>query len=115
MKVKTTNIVQLTPLNPNVSIGKDDFLQRAMFPSDNKLKSIVFSDGFKQVLLTDASSSDGQDFLARYSGIEDWAEFKQKGLYNGGNLATRYYYLLLMVKAHSKQDNVWNCFYEGLH
>ncbi len=26
MKVKTTNIVELTPLNPNVSLGKDDFL-----------------------------------------------------------------------------------------
>jgi hypothetical protein len=66
MKVKTTNIVQLTLLNPNVSLGKDDFLRRALFPSDDKLKSIVTSDEFQRLLLTDASTNDGQDFLATY-------------------------------------------------
>jgi hypothetical protein len=48
MKVKTNNIVELTPLNPNVSLGKDDFLQRAMFPVDNKLHTLVHSNEFKQ-------------------------------------------------------------------
>ncbi len=115
MKVKTTNIVQLTPLNPNVSLGKDDFLQRAMFPSDNTLKSIVYSDEFQQLLLTDASTTDGQDFLATYYGIDDWAQIKQKLIGKGVNLTSRYYYLLFMVKALSKQDKVWISFYEGLH
>ncbi len=46
MKLKTTNIVKLTPLNPNVSLGKVVFLQRPMFPSDNKLKNIVTLDEF---------------------------------------------------------------------
>ncbi len=31
------------------------------------------------------------------------------------NLASRYYYLLLLVKVQSKKDNVWISFYEGLH
>ena len=37
-----------------------------MFPSDDKLKSIVYSDDFQQLLLTDASTKDVQDFLADY-------------------------------------------------
>jgi hypothetical protein len=78
MKVKSSNIVELTPLNPNVSLGKDDFLRRAMFPSDDKLKSIVHSDEFKQLLLTDASTDDGQTFLATYYRIDDWANIKQR-------------------------------------
>ena len=103
MKVKTTNIVQLTPLNPNVSIGKDDFLQRAMFPSDDKLKSIVTSDEFQQLVLTDASTNNGQDFLATYYRIDDWAQVKKKLIDKGVNLASRYYYLLITVKTRSRQ------------
>ena len=44
MTMKKTNIVRLTPLNPNVSLGKVDILQRPMFPSDDKLKILVTSD-----------------------------------------------------------------------
>jgi hypothetical protein len=116
MKVKTNNIVELTPLNPNVSLGKDDFLQRAMFPVDDKLNTLVHSEEFKELLLTDASTDDGQAFLATYYGIDDWANIKQKLILDKGvNLASRYYYLLLLVKVQSKRDNVWISFYEGLH
>jgi hypothetical protein len=115
MKVKSTNIINLTPLNPNVSLGKDNFLQGAIFPRDKELKSIMNSDNFKQLLFTDASTNDGQDFLAGYYKIEDWVQIKQKFNNKGLNMAARYYYLLCMVKAHSKQDNVWISFYEGLH
>ena len=86
-----------------------------MFPSDDKLKSIVYSDDFQQLLLTDASTKDGQDFLADYYKIDDWVQIKQKLNDKGAKMATRYYYLLFMVKAQSKQDNVWISFYEGLH
>ena len=97
MKVKTNNIVELTPLNPNVSLGKDDFLQRAMFPVDNKLHTLVHSNEFKQLLLTDASTDDGQDFRATYYGIDDWANIKQRLIIDKGvNLASRYYYLLFL-------------------
>ena len=116
MKVKSTNIVELTPLNPNVSLEKDVFLRRAMFPSDDKLKNIVHSDEFQQLLLTDASTDNGQAFLATYYGIDDWANIKQRLIIDKGvNLASRYYYLLFLVKAQSKKDNVWISFNEGLH
>jgi hypothetical protein len=116
MKVKINNIVELTPLNPNVSLGKDDFLQRAMFPVDDKLHTLVHSDEFKQLLLTDASTDDGQAFIATYYGIDDWANIKQRLILDKGvNLASRYYYLLFLVKVQSKKDNAWISFYEGLH
>jgi len=116
MKVKTTNIVELTPLNSNVSLGKDDFLKRAMFPVDDKLKTLVQSDAFQELLLTDASTDDGQALLATYYGIDDWENIRQRLMIDkGANLASRYYYLLFLVKAQSKKDNVWISFYEGLH
>ena len=86
-----------------------------MLPSDDKLKSIVYSDEFQQLLLTDASTKDGQDFLARYYKIDDCVQIKQKLNNKGVSLATRYYYQLFMLNAQSKQDNVWISFYEGLH
>ena len=47
-----------------------------MFPIDDKLNNIVHSDEFKQLLLTDASTDDGQAFLATYYGIDDWANIR---------------------------------------
>ena len=90
MIMKTTNIVKLTPLNPNVSLGKVDFLQRPMFPSDDKLKNIVTLYEFRSLLLTDASTDDGQDFLGTYYEINDWAQVKKKLIVKGVNIAARY-------------------------
>jgi len=42
-----------------------------MFPIDDKLNNIVHSDEFKQLLLTDASTDDGQGSLVWYSWLED--------------------------------------------
>jgi len=76
---------------------------------------MVYSLVFQHLLLTDSSTQDGQDFSATYYEINDWAQIKQKLIDKGMSLASRYYYLLFMVKARSKQDNVWISFYEGLH
>ena len=86
-----------------------------MFTIEDKLKSIMYSDDFQKLLLTDASTKDGQDYLADYYKINDWVQIKQRLNDKGANMSTRYYYLLFMVKSHSKQDNVWISFYEGSH
>ena len=113
---KNQQYFRIDPVESKVSLGKDDFLQRAMFPVDDKLHTLVHSDEFKQLLLTDASTEDGQDFLATYYGINDWANIKQRLIFDKGvDLACRYYYLLFLVKVQSKKDNVWIRFYEGLH
>jgi hypothetical protein len=71
--VKKDNIVRMTPLNPNVSLANEGFTQRAFFPKDETFINIVRSFEFKKLLLTDASSVAGQDFIAKYYGISNWA------------------------------------------
>jgi hypothetical protein len=57
----------------------------------------VTSDEFRRLLLTGASTNDGQDFLAAYYEIDDWAQVKKRLIARGVNIATRYSSLLLMV------------------
>jgi hypothetical protein len=80
---KKSNIIQLTPLNPNVSLARKDFIQRAFFPKDDTLFNIMSSDKFKKLLATDASTNEGQDFIAGYYGINNWAQLKEKGEEDG--------------------------------
>ena len=37
------------------------------------------SEEFKKLLATDASTIEGQDFIARYYGIINWAQLEEKG------------------------------------
>ena len=37
------------------------------------------SDEFKKLLATDASTIEGQDFIAGYYGINNWAQLEEKG------------------------------------
>ena len=75
------------------------------------------SDEFKKLLATDASTIEGQDFIAGYYGISNWAQLEEKGEKDGliQDQADSYFYLLKSVKAKSNKDNVWISFYEGLH
>ena len=96
-------------------LGKKIFFNKLCFQVTTSKKNIVYSNDFQKLLLTDASTKDGQDFLADYYKIDDWVQIKQKLNDEEVNMASRYYYLLFMVKAQSKQDNVLISFYEGLH
>ena len=92
-------------------------MQRAFFPKDNTLFDIMKSDEFKKLLLTDASTNEGQDFIAAYYGIDNWVQLQEKGEHTGliKDNADSYFYLLKSVKARSNKDNIWISFYEGLH
>ncbi len=37
------------------------------------------SDEFEKLLFTDASTFEGQDFIARHNGINNWAQLEEKG------------------------------------
>ena len=41
------------------------------------------SDKFKKLLATDASTIEGQDFIAGYCGINNWAQLEEKGIKDG--------------------------------
>ena len=75
------------------------------------------SDEFKKLLATDASTIEGQDFIAGYYGINNWAQLEEKGEKDGliQDQAGSYFYLLKSVKAKDNKDNAWISFYEGLH
>jgi len=47
-------------------------MQRAFFPKDNTLFDIMKSDEFKKLLLTDASTLEGQDFIAGRGNVPAW-------------------------------------------
>ncbi len=75
------------------------------------------SDKFKKLLATDASTNEGQDFIAAYYGIDNWVQLQERGDKAGliKDQADSYFYLLKSVKAKSNKDNIWISFYEGLH
>ena len=71
-------------------------MQRAFFPKDNTLFDIMKSDEFKKLLATDASTHEGQDFIAAYYGIDNWVQLQEKGEDSGliKDQADSYFYLL---------------------
>ncbi len=66
------------------------------------------SDKFKKLLATDASTIEGQDFIAGYYGINNWVQLEEKGGKDGliQDQAGSYFYLLKSVKAKDNKDNV---------
>jgi hypothetical protein len=71
-------------------------MQRAFFPKDDTLFNIMRSDEFKKLLATDASIIEGQDFIAAYYGIDNWAQLQEKGEEDGliKDQADSYFYFL---------------------
>jgi hypothetical protein len=65
MKDKLTNVITLTPLNPNVSLASQDIIKRALYPKDDKLLKIGKSNSFQKLLVSDASTEEGQDYIAK--------------------------------------------------
>jgi hypothetical protein len=77
---KQWNTITLIPLNPNASLSSNDTMQRQLFPKDETLHDIIKSDEFKKLLRTDATTEEGQDYIAQYYDVEkDWEVLKKLG------------------------------------
>ncbi len=114
---KHWNTITLIPLNPNASLNNDT-MQRQLFPKDEVLHNTIKSIEFQRLLGTDATTKEGQDYIAEYYDVAtNWEELKKQGREKGtiADAASAYYYLLKTVKYESKKDNIWMTFYEGLH
>jgi hypothetical protein len=112
------NMINLLPLNPNVTLAEKDRLSRPLFPKDDLLLTTVESKNYQDLLLTDPTKKEGQDIIAKHFNITDkWAQVQRVGQENGKFLdaASTYFYLLLTVKYQSNNDYIWISFYEGLH
>jgi hypothetical protein len=93
-------------------------MQRQLFPKDKTLHDIIINDEFKKLLGTDATTEEGQDYIAQYYDVKtDWEALKKLGQEKKTipDAASAYYFLLKSVKCESKKDDVWMTFYEGLH
>ena len=76
---KHWNTITLIPLNPNASLSNNDTMQRQLFPKDKTLPDIIKSDEFQKLLGTDATTEEGQDYIAEYYEVtKDWKALKKR-------------------------------------
>jgi hypothetical protein len=117
-KNEKRNIINLVPLNPNVTLADIDGLSRPLFQKDDLLLTTVKSKEFQDLLITDPTKKEGEDIIAKHFGVTDeWATVKRQRQERGkfSDAASTYYYLLLTVKYQSDKDYIWISLYEGLH
>jgi hypothetical protein len=66
-------LINLVPLNPNVTLAVNNELKRPLFPKDDTLLDTVAGKEFQDLLLTDPSKNN----IAKYFGItKEWTETK---------------------------------------
>jgi hypothetical protein len=107
---KTTNQVEMRNMHPEESNQKQ---MKYGFFHENKdsFAGILQTEDFKQILKTDATTTEGQNRIAAYFDVVDlWNEMK-----GDNDCVQDYYELLRQVKAHSSKDNIYISFWEGLH
>jgi hypothetical protein len=62
---QTLEYGHINPLNPNASLNNDT-MQRQLFPKDEMLHNTIKSIEFQRLLGTDATTKEGQDYIAEY-------------------------------------------------
>ena len=90
-----------------------EFLFRTLFPpnEDDSLKNIITSSEFKLLLKTDATTTEGLQYVANYFGMRDSVDWT-----GSKDALQQYHQLLFNIKeAKPKQDCVWISFWEGMH
>ncbi len=105
-------MIRLNPVTEN-----DDSVKRGLYTDDTDVPSILKCKTFKEILMTDATTEDGESKVAKYFGVqrqlnklnEEWSDKQEeiKGY-------KRYYELFFLVKLESTKDHVWFSFFEGI-
>ena len=110
----TDNRVSMIRLNP-VTTGKG-CVDRGLFLTDNDLYNQLAHQNFKKILLTDATTDDGEYDVATYFKVQkQWDEllFQWKEEEKVIIGFERYYELLFFAKSTSQVDHVWFSFFCG--
>ena len=104
-------------LNPVTVI--DNSVKRGLFATDTNVLSKLQDKTFKEILLTDATTEEGEDaVVAHFKVTKEWEKlnrnYRQK---QGKDLIgyKQYYELLFLVKSSSTVDHVWFSFFKGMH
>ena len=107
---KTTNQVEMRNMHPEESNQKQ--IKYGFFHENkDSFAGKLQTKDFKQVMTTDATTTEGQNRIAAYFDVVDmWNEMKADN-----DCVQDYFELLRLVKAHSTKDNIYISFWEGLH
>ena len=97
-------------LNPTHKIDDEVFM--GFFPpTHDYYNNLLANESFSLFLMSDGTTTEGQDKIANYYQVEKLWEMKDKSECN----YERYYQLLMLVKTESQVDFLWVSFVEGLH
>ena len=109
-----TNTMIMTRLNPCASYNDEKEKITSLTYFDETYIKYIKSDEFRDLLLIDGTTKEGQEAIAKHYGVSDeWKDLINVNVNNDD--LTQYYNLLYLVKTESKNDHVWISFVEGLH
>ena len=109
-----TNTMIMTRLNPCASYNDEKEKITSLTYFDETYIKFIKSDEFRDLLLIDGTTKEGQKAIAEHYGVSDeWKDLINVNVNNDD--LTQYYNLLYLVKTESKNDHVWISFVEGLH
>ena len=109
-----TNTMIMTRLNPCASYNDEKEKITSLTSFDETYIKFIKSDEFRDLLLIDGTTKEGQKAIAEHYGVSDeWKDLINVNVNNDD--LTQYYNLLYLVKTESKNDHVWISFVEGLH
>ncbi len=103
-------------LNPVTN--HDDSVKRRLFATDTDLLSKLKDKTFKEILLTDATTEDGEVAVVKYFGVQtQWDQLLDQWYKKNKEVRgyKQYYKLLFLVKSSSMVDHVWFSFFEVMH
>ncbi len=103
-------------LNP-VTTGKH-CVERGLFLTDNDLCKKLTHRNFKTILLTNTTTDEGEDDVAKYFKVQkQWNELLFQCKEDGKVVIgfERYCKLLFLVKSTSQVGHIWLSFFEGMH
>ncbi len=104
-------------LNPVTVI--DNSVKRGLFTTDTNVLSKLQDETFKEILLTDATTEEGEDAVAAHFEVtKEWEKLNRNNRRKQGKDLIgykRYYELLFLVKSSSAVDHVWFSFFESMH
>jgi hypothetical protein len=112
----TDNKVTMICLNPVQD--DNDCVERRLFSVDNDLYNKLTQNKFRKILLTNATTEDGEDEVATYFKVKkQWDELLDQWNEEGKVVIgfKRYYELLFLVKSASEVDHIWFSFFKGMH
>ena len=109
-----TNTMHMTRLNPCVSYNNEEDIITSFTNFDEEYITFIKSDAFRDFLLIDGTTKDGQQAIAKHYGVSvEWNKLIKDNVNN--DVLTQYYDLLYLVKTKSEKNHVWISFVEGLH